>query len=78
MFAKSGVVEDVRMMRDREGKLRGFCYVQFADNAGQHRPRSCRRARRASGGWKRGAGGARGAGAGRDEPGRAPPACGLE
>ena len=27
-------VEDIRMMRDREGNLRGFCYVEFADESG--------------------------------------------
>jgi hypothetical protein len=27
-------VVDVRMMRDREGNLRGFCYIEFEDEAG--------------------------------------------
>jgi RNA recognition motif-containing protein len=27
-------VEDIRMMRDRDGNLRGFCYIDFADETG--------------------------------------------
>ena len=27
-------VEDIRMMRDRDGNLRGFCYIDFAAEAG--------------------------------------------
>jgi RNA recognition motif-containing protein len=34
LFEPCGAVADVRLMRDREGALRGFCYVEFEDANG--------------------------------------------
>ncbi|KAJ1476364.1 hypothetical protein T484DRAFT_1825145, partial [Baffinella frigidus] len=34
LFAPCGEVLEVRLMRDREGALRGFCYVEFKDANG--------------------------------------------